>query len=712
MRRSRDWYRHRYHALVEILKTSGIPMPWSNDRCPDDFSEEEGLPEVEPPRLTPLERVKREVLHDLGQNCHQAPSRHRYSDATKTFAFAIHVFSNACYRLMREVLDLPSDRTLRDSFNAAVGAIDGALADVDRVTWIISEVKKSFPDALTTPVRCTLCIDAFSVNPTPCGDLRSASGEGCNNSFLFQLTPLNRRIRVVPLHLHPAQSGVAGPAIREVAERVIVQVKQADPRIVLNFVSVDGDEGYCHYFRAAFAGILRFLDAAEFGDAFRTFICDQQPFWVSDWLHLLKNSRVRLFRMKVFVNPQSVGSCTTMEQIAVAFTQSPTFTDDSTLGKMRDAYPLDLFTLQRAYVLWERGTDLSGFLYLFVFGLWNEAVENRHFTVTTRILILETLMLFFYVQYTLLHTKRVHPNVSQKRSGESNAVTFATESKLERFLCTLSGQLTGFLLNDPELGIDRIGSHTEENFIGHIRSIAHGDHRFGNVKHQVARFELARAKMCELGIERKVAKRVNLGGISLGRDDCVDLELEGTATGFAADLVKLAGIIDWTIGGKSLEFYPTPSHFIEQIWRLMDLAPLGDRFSQFRSSIQNLSIIDRYRSFDPVPEQETARQHRVSRPGPWSLGERQRMASLIVQEVGDLDAICAQFPDRSRESVRRAVRRVNVEVCHRPWEDRENSVLVQYVRNGVVEQLPGVLIARSPAAICEQIDFLRTNGYF
>jgi transposase InsO family protein len=126
MRRSQNWSRYRYHALVQLLKANDIPIPWSDYRFPDDFSKEERLPEVEPPSFTPLEQTKRDVMHDLERNCHQAPSRHRYSEATKTFAFAVNVFSNACYRLMREVIDLPSNRTLQDSFNAAVGAIDEA----------------------------------------------------------------------------------------------------------------------------------------------------------------------------------------------------------------------------------------------------------------------------------------------------------------------------------------------------------------------------------------------------------------------------------------------------------------------------------------------------------------------------------------------------------------------------------------------------------
>jgi hypothetical protein len=175
--------------------------------------------------------------------------------------------------------------------------------------------------------------------------------EGCNGTFLFQLTPLNRHLRVRPLHLHPAKTGAADPAVWQVADRVIIHMKQTDPSIVLNFASVDGDERYCDYFQTVFASILPFLDVNEFGDVFCTFICDQQPFWISDWLHLMKNSKTRLFLTRVVVNPKVLDFCTTMEQIEIAFESSPTFTDDSPLGKMRDSYPLDLFTLQRPHVL-------------------------------------------------------------------------------------------------------------------------------------------------------------------------------------------------------------------------------------------------------------------------------------------------------------------------------------------------------------------------
>jgi hypothetical protein len=64
----------------------------------------------------------------------------------------------------------------------------------------------------------------------------------------------------------------------------------------------------------------------------------------------------------------------------------------------------------------------------------------------------------------------------------------------------------GTLSDDPDLGLDRIGSQTEKTFIGNIYCICHGDHRFDNVTDQFARFARARAYLSELGIETRIAK--------------------------------------------------------------------------------------------------------------------------------------------------------------------------------------------------------------
>jgi hypothetical protein len=211
--------------------------------------------------------------------------------------------------------------------------------------------------------------------------------------------------------------------------------------------------------------------------------------------------------------------------------------------------------------------------------LWIEALENRYFPCGTRILILETRLHFFYVQYTLIIQGKIHSGVTQKKPKPNGCLTFVSRKKLQRFVFTLATQLTGFLLEEPDLGLDRIGSHTEENFIGSVRAICHGDNRLDNVQHQVPRVEFARSQLSVLGIKRKIAKGVNLGGISIARSGGFEMVLEGTWASFAAELLNFSGTKDWVICGGAPESHRS-SGFIDQIWKRMDLAPLDARSSR------------------------------------------------------------------------------------------------------------------------------------
>jgi hypothetical protein len=67
-----------------------------------------------------------------------------------------------------------------------------------------------------------------------------------------------------------------------------------------------------------------------------------------------------------------------MEVIARHFEESLTFTDHTPLGKMRDTYPLDRFTLQRAHVFFVEGDNTDAFLYVLIMALWTEVIEDLH----------------------------------------------------------------------------------------------------------------------------------------------------------------------------------------------------------------------------------------------------------------------------------------------------------------------------------------------
>jgi hypothetical protein len=119
--------------------------------------------------------------------------------------------------------------------------------------------------------------------------------------------------------------------------------------------------------------------------------------------------------------------------------------------------------------------------------LWVEILENRHFSLDTRSTIIETLVLFFCIQESL--TERTTLREKPNRLGQD--VSFARHGKLRRFVYILAAQLIALQSGNSTLGLDPIGSHTIENYVGNIQSICHDDKLAITVEHQVSRIELA-----------------------------------------------------------------------------------------------------------------------------------------------------------------------------------------------------------------------------
>jgi hypothetical protein len=160
-----------------------------------------------------------------------------------------------------------------------------------------------------------------------------------------------------------------------------------------------------------------------------------------------------------------------MTELRRYFEKSSTFIDANSLGKMRDAYSLDLFTLVRAYPLNEVHAENDLFIYVLVMALWVEALENRHLSLDMRSTIIVTLLLFFCIQESLMDSTTLR----EKPNRLNQHVTFATRRKLCRFVFTRTAQLIALQSGNCNLGLDGIGWYMVENYIGNIQSICHGD---------------------------------------------------------------------------------------------------------------------------------------------------------------------------------------------------------------------------------------------
>jgi hypothetical protein len=140
-----------------------------------------------------------------------------------------------------------------------------------------------------------------------------------------------------------------------------------------------------------------------------------------------------------------------MQRIAKYFEASPTFLDDAQLGKMRDSYPLDLFTLYRAYVVMQKGNS-DGFFDRLIFALWTVAIENRKVNMSIRSAIIETLFPLFFNREALVQFKITF--LRGRSSPIITTVTMGSRKTIQRFICRLTARYVALLTHDPSFGLD------------------------------------------------------------------------------------------------------------------------------------------------------------------------------------------------------------------------------------------------------------------
>jgi hypothetical protein len=166
------------------------------------------------------------------------------------------------HRFLREHLALPSGTTLRTKYGARISQLRDEITDRSCIETAITDYiahYASFPEF----VLCTVCIDAFTVDPNSPKPRRFVSdfdrtekkkapgndSRGDNSFFLLQLTLWDRKFPVSPIHLLSAASGTASPTIRKVLDETIGKAISADSGMKIVFASVDGDEGYTFPFQ-------------------------------------------------------------------------------------------------------------------------------------------------------------------------------------------------------------------------------------------------------------------------------------------------------------------------------------------------------------------------------------------------------------------------------------------------------------------------------
>lgn len=345
------------------------------------------------------------ILEDLEMNMMVNPNNRSFSLETKLFSYTIYTISAQAYRVIREVMPLPSDSILRRTFSPDIKNIEMQFSDISNVKSILDSRGSKFD----FKVQCSLSVDAFAVN----------NFSNTNNyAFIYLILPFTNLIRPFPIFLENTISGNANETTFSNINFILQQSQNSIFKIEL--VSVDGDRYYDPLFKLS-RNLLEFIDLNDitqinFENIVKFFDTNDKLFLSSDFLHLLKNFRSKLLTDQIIINPDIKEPILTSE-IEKILKLNKALTDKGSLAKLQDSYPLMLFTIGNALKVFYTA-PFSSFFYILFFGLWNEAILNEKITLHTRLYYLETILfiLLFFDKF-LKETKM--PEFVGFRKGEN-----------------------------------------------------------------------------------------------------------------------------------------------------------------------------------------------------------------------------------------------------------------------------------------------------
>ena len=335
---------------------------------------------------------------------------------------------------------------------------------------------------------------------------------GCNNVFLFYLMPLRCEYKCFPVHLMTRTSGNAGPDVMQRIKTLTAELREE--KIHLKCVATDGDSAYAQRHRKMFDSW--FACYCRNGlESVLSNLAHGEDLMAADLLHILKNARSRLLqnRLTIQVDGSLAFDARDMNDV---LNLGRSLTDTSTSAKMRDAYALEIYTLDNTVKLIESGNWTMAY-YLLPFALWTAAVRYPRLSTQTRLDFLNIAFEVFMDHMKSLNTIEDSKVSQNKKSG---CVQYCC-SKIQcvRILNTLIVTISELRNSPDNLAIGRIGTHNVECQFGTIRLLCHHKHSWKVVLRSFSKVVLLKEVIKMFGYSFKVRERENVGGVKIHPSD-------------------------------------------------------------------------------------------------------------------------------------------------------------------------------------------------
>ena len=354
---------------------------------------EEFVPEYSNPKS-----IHNYLIAEIQKNSKVPPNGRRWSHIMITFSTIIYMLSSKSYEYMRKILPLPHKKTIHHYFQPTLENWKLSIVNLTHIQNILKHFREKNGLSLSETVDVVLGIDAMSMENCP-------EEQDSNHAFMFLMMPLSCRYKSITIHVMPLNKGNADLIVKERIQ-VIINILQENYFNVLYFAS-DGDPGYQSMHNEAHKKWFNMYIKKGLEQAIQMINGNGWP--ITDFLHVLKNSRSRILKGNVSLRVDG-GNIIDYQKMNDILQLGKPLTDKSTIGKMKDSYPLQIFTLENLIELLKHDAYEYA-LYILPYSFWCEAVRNPVILPQMRLEILEFILNIF--TYFLTNVSFLEPGVKQ-----------------------------------------------------------------------------------------------------------------------------------------------------------------------------------------------------------------------------------------------------------------------------------------------------------
>lgn len=676
LEQSINFYKQNIQIMNQLLKANNIRYDMTL-KLPANINNTTSSNVQENKKKTVAERMNSSILNEFLEICFRKSAKNHYSDEFKAFAYSLYCSSELNYRTLRSNFPFPSESCLRKRFQPQVIDFENQLSSIECVKDILIKRSKLYNIPLNQKIKATLVIDAFTTTTiTPYCKQRYIDADK-SNCFLFLVVPHSKNYKVFPIFLYKSKSGMSDQQTFDFINRIIDDSKASG--FNLSYTSVDGDKNYQNRFITYHEKVFDAIKNLDLKTAF-TIIDSLQGFQIADFLHILKNARSRLLEAIITINPAQIKDTINYYDLMNDPDINYLIKDTSTLAKLRDELPRNLFNFDTMFKIMEKHSE-STLFYFFTYSLWNESIFNQKISPQTKIYFLLIALCIFFRIELYYNCVEYNSTVYEKKGVDHPFISMVTKDKLPRIVNTLLVMIKEIEeSNDGTLGLNRLGSHVIENYIGRIRSLCHQDNRFETVLHNVARYELIVREFDQCFLVYK-PRHTNPGG-------CI-LTQSGADFNFAYEAPLVA---EWFLQKVGISEQNGENHidaFLQSLKQFSQQNPYPK--VDLPNTMNNLPIINRF-YIPNVMEQEKE----------WEQKEIDLIDQLLLSN-NEKKIYAKNTFDHSKVARKQMVQARKEILKNREWTETEDNKIIKYIKKEItLQQLRSILFLREKKLITQR----------